>query len=181
MTKIPSRFLVSATLSLLLQILNLLLLLLDNVHNKRTAEENRRLINRMMLVARNGCSDTMSNLENVAPWGEEWQENSYLKVPTPPASSRNVGPSSRDFPAHRCAKARRMWPWATTRTSPLWFSSLPPVIVGACHLSRISLIRRSSRSVTSEGTLLVYANDQLSESLIWDGLIKREVRMWGVG
>jgi hypothetical protein len=44
--------------------------------------------------------------------------STHDKVPTPPASNKNVGPSCRVFPAQRIAKARKMCPCATMRISP---------------------------------------------------------------
>lgn len=86
--------------------------------------------------------------------GDSTARNTYLRVPTPPASSRNAGPSWSALPTQRMANARRMWPWATISTSPgVVFSEPDPFMTGACHFVRISAIRRSMRSVTSCGLL----------------------------
>ncbi len=82
----------------------------------------------------------------------------YLSVPTPPASMIRAGPSCRDFPIHLWAKARRMCPWATIKTSPRGSLSSGLPMIGPCQLSRIFLIRRSRRCVTSSGLLRVRAS-----------------------
>ena len=89
-------------------LLELLLLLLDNVHHKSTAEENSRLVDVVMLVAvSQSAKDSHFQPKQLGITGGE---ESYLSVPTPPASRRNVGPSCSVWPTHRWAKARRMWP-----------------------------------------------------------------------
>lgn len=113
-----------------------------------TPQQNGRLVEALVLVALRGkVSHTR------ASWGSSGQKISHLRVPIPPASIRNAGPSCKVFPTQRIAKARRIWPWATISTSPWFPSDVGFPITGACHFSRISLISRSTRSVTSAGLL----------------------------
>lgn len=79
----------------------------------------------------------------------EHRRNTYLKVPTPPAS-RIKDVSCNGFPVHRIASARRIWPCATISTSPS--SSVPKHF--RWYFSLISVIKLSSRRVTSSGDLL---------------------------
>ena len=79
---------------------------------------------------------------------------SYLNVPTPPASSRSCTPSWRFLPTQRMANARRIWPCATMRTSPLATSSGDFPMTGLWYFSRISSMMRSRRSVISSGPLI---------------------------
>lgn len=97
----------------------------------------------------------------------------YLKVPTPPAavvlglvcgmiwgekgdvpSRRSVTPLASSWLIHRIAKARRMCPCATTRTSPDTPSPLGFPVTSLWYLDRISSISVSNRSVTSFGDLV---------------------------
>jgi hypothetical protein len=116
--------------------------------NEGASEENCWLVNTVMLVA-----DTKRVVSGEI--NDQEIALTHLNVPTPPASSRKDGPSPSDWPAQRCAKARRMWPWATISTSPLPASpfGFPMTMTGECHFSRISLMSRSRRSVISEGLL----------------------------
>ncbi len=50
-------------------------------------------------------------------------------------------------------ESRRIWPWATIRTSPGADVPLDLSMTGLCHFSRISLISLSRRSLTSPGLL----------------------------
>lgn len=62
-------------------------------------------------------------------------------------------PSSSSLPIHRIAKARRMCPCATTRTSPAPHSSFGLPMTGLWYVSLISDIRASRRDTTSLGDL----------------------------
>lgn len=78
-------------------------LILDH---KTSSEDNRRFLDIMMFV-----TGVVSTARGTATG------LSHLSVPTPPAS-RISAVSVNGFPTQRMAKARRIWPCATIRTSP---------------------------------------------------------------
>lgn len=55
------------------------------LNNKRATKKQSRLINAMMLVAMNVSFDAVARY---------CRPGTYLNVPTPPASNKNVGPFS---------------------------------------------------------------------------------------
>lgn len=75
----------------------------------------------------------------------------HLRVPTPPAS-RIKEVSSNGLPVQRIANARRIWPCATTRTSPLGGSGFSRL--GRWYFSLISAMSASRRRTTSSGDLV---------------------------
>ncbi|UKZ60746.1 uncharacterized protein TrAtP1_002018 [Trichoderma atroviride] len=87
-------------------------LLFQDVDNKGSAKENGRLVNVVMLIT--GIHNQHFSRGLHTPI----QLLSHLRVPTPPASSKNAGPSCRVLPAQRIEKARKMCPCATMSTSP---------------------------------------------------------------
>lgn len=76
-----------------------------------------------------------------------WDQN--ITIP----SKIRATPSSRSLPIHRIAKARRMCPCATMRTSPAPHSSFGLPMIGLWYVSLISDIRASRRDTTSLGDL----------------------------
>ena len=92
-------------------------------NDEGTTEKDRRFLEVVMFVA--GFRLSVMSRRN------EQRGGPYANVPIPPASSRKAGPSCNVLPAQRMAKARRMWPWATIRTSPHWTSDLGFPMTGA--------------------------------------------------
>ena len=113
-------------------------------NHETTPENDGRLVDVMMLV-----TGLVVYVSNELPKNASGID--YLKVPTPPASRIN-DVSANGFPVQRMAKARRICPCATMRTSPLGFD------FGSSkhrrwNLSLISAMTASRRRTTSSGDL----------------------------
>lgn len=85
---------------------------------------------------------------------KSWKPNTYLKVPTPPASNKKAV-CVNGFSIHLIANALKICPCATIRTSQFELASpfgLP--IAGAWYVVLISLINLSNLSAICSGDLL---------------------------